>query len=211
VINTYDDLLYLAGCSSICSKTSDGKILHARNLDYYYADLLGKDCLFVYEDLGIVSMGFPGYCGCLTATNRAGMTLSAHTSVCLHPARGMPTGLVYRTIMQYASTLEQAKDCLTHLPKTVGNNVMISSAHEGVAGIAEIHPQQVAFRDQEEISDVRWTTNHYRIPEMLPYQKKASIGSLTRHRSISQSLQSHHPETIDDLTSIMSCYDGNVE
>lgn len=210
VINTYDDLLYLAGCSSVCVITPDQQIIHGRNLDYYYPQLLGKDIYMCYQDLWIVSISFPWYIWCLTATNKCGLSLSAHTSVCGDVSRWLPTGLMYRTILQYATTLSQSRDILTHLPKTVWNNLLVSSSNEKKAFVAEISPQIVCFR--ELTNNALRCVNHYTDTWLLTKQKKAAIGSLTRdwylQKYFSDVLVVWSLVGLDDIKNIL-CYDDH--
>jgi hypothetical protein len=65
LINTYDDIVNLIGCSSIAMpKTKKNQLFfHARNLDYPFDLLADKNVIYRYLEQSVISVTFPGYIG----------------------------------------------------------------------------------------------------------------------------------------------------
>ena len=110
------------GCTSAIAwgaATSDGKLYHARNLDYYGVENWVNNAALIFhtptKGFKYVAVSAAGVgLGGVTAMNEAGLTLTVHQHMFTDKTRlgGMPIGLVGDIVMREASTLEQAQEIL---------------------------------------------------------------------------------------------------
>ncbi|TAK27673.1 MAG: hypothetical protein EPO21_23720 [Chloroflexota bacterium] len=214
LLNCFDDLVNLLRifapglggvlCSSfvlLSSRTADGHLLHGRNLDYYFPPGLLSDgghitkvlrrsqVLFAYEPrngYAFVSIGWPGYIGALTAVNERHLTLSSLTSYLPGgAARGEPTGILYRRIMQEASDLREAEQLLRQARRTIGNNLLVASGEEEDARLFQLAPGKIIVATPVDGRLV--CTNHFLDPELRRRQSHViQPHSLTRAARLSE-------------------------
>jgi len=115
------------GCSSAIAwgrATEDGKLLHARNLDYHGVESWPRSSAVVFHqpDHGqrYVALSAAGVVlGGVTAMNEAGLTLAVHQHMFTDGTRlgGTPIGIVGDVIMRNATTLDEAEAILgAHRP-----------------------------------------------------------------------------------------------
>ncbi len=110
------------GCSSAIawgSATVDGKLLHARNLDYHGVEAWPRTSAVVFHepDRGqrYVALSAAGVLlGGVTAMNEAGLTLAVHQHMFSDGTRlgGTPIGIVGDEIMRHATSLDEARAIL---------------------------------------------------------------------------------------------------
>lgn len=207
ILNTYDDLLYLTGCSSIAISKNDRNsfFFHARNLDYPVAALSDKNIVFHYLDSDFISVGFPGYIGAVSATNYSGISLSSHTVAVPKNEIGVPTGIIYREIMEKASTINEAETILKANPRTIGNNILVSSLAENQTIVFEITSDQII-----KVSDTGHSvaTNHFVSPELSTINN-ATPSSQGRYTYLDTFYTNVESPNIDQIKEAMSFYDGN--
>jgi hypothetical protein len=149
-----------------------GKMIVGRNLDYQVIphELAAFNTLFVYhpqDRLPFLSLSWPGYMGVVTGVNRKLLSLNllsvpARDASC----RGLPEGLVNRMLLEETSTPKEALERLAHLPRTVGNNLLLASPHEGCV-IESSHTRLIGRTSRE---GALIATNHYESAEMEPLQ-----------------------------------------
>lgn len=173
LFNVFDDLLYVHGCSSLGLEQGPaaGEWIHARNLDYLLHQLARFKTVLVYDTPGrtYLSVGFPGYIGVLTGFNDRGVSLSAHTSISADNAVGVPTGFLYRRIMEEAGTLDQAVAILRAGPRTIGNNLLLGSYRENRFLAAEVTARQCETRAPDGGAVV--VTNHFQCEALGELQR----------------------------------------
>lgn len=170
LINCFDDLQYLAGCSSAVALPPAGPVIHARNLDYGIPELARHKVVFDLETRGVKlrTVGFPGYVGVLTGMSSRGLGLSSHTSSAFHEAVGIPTGILYRQMLEEGTDLASMKALLEKGPRTIGNNLALSDANRREALALEFDAEHLA---QREPSGGRlFVTNHFQVPAMQACQ-----------------------------------------
>jgi hypothetical protein len=191
-------------CSSfalLSGRTESGQLLHGRNLDYEVANgyLAGdgavtralKDNVVVIEcepsdGLPFSSVAWPGVVGVLTGVSRAGLSLACLTSTVPGERAGAtPMPIIYRQVLQYAQSLEEAALLLRRSRRTIGNNLLIGSAREDDARVFEITPRMVAERRPTD--GYLATTNHFVHRAMAAEQEGWQIpSSLDRHSRLDQ-------------------------
>ena len=198
LLNTLDDVLNVlrrlaprspdVGCSSFVlfgSRSHDGTLMHGRNLDYHFrgtplddggavARLLHRHAvLFAYRPWGLipfVAVAWPGVCGVTTAMNQEGLSLGNLTSYVRGTSPdGMPTALLYRTIMEQASSLSEVGAMLRRAPRTVGNNLLVGSGRESSAALFEITRDSV--QEVPPVDGLLVATNHFLSPGLAQRQR----------------------------------------
>lgn len=204
LINTYDDLLYLSGCSSLSGNTNKNNtdFFHARNLDYPIIDLAGKTVLL--NNAGIITIGFPGYIGALTATNsETKISISSHTSVSKNAQDGIPTAFLYREIIENAKNMQDAKNILESAKRTIGNNLLVSSFFENTSSVFEFDSNKIIERKSNEFS---MATNHF---VSTHFTKNASPNSKKRYNALENFSINNVNITAKQVQEIFSTYDKN--
>lgn len=172
LMNTLDDVLNILrrlaprmpsmACSSFVvfgAHTSDGDLLHGRNLDYHFRGtslddngevsrlLLRYATLFAYHPAGrtaFISIAWPGIVGVTTAMNQAGLCLGNLTSYLRGTTpNGVPATILYRTIAEQAASPRDVGQLLRAARRTIGNNLVASSGPENRAVLFEITKDSV--------------------------------------------------------------------
>ncbi len=215
LMNVLDDVLNILrrfaprapslGCSSFAlfgRRTADGSVLHGRNLDYHFRGtpiddggavarlLLSHAILFVYRPSGraaFLSVGWPGTVGVSTAFSREGIALGSLTSYMWGTTPfGIPATMLYREIVEEATTLRDAGKMLRSARRTIGNNLLVSSGAENRAALFEITRDAVS-----EIPDddgMLIATNHFVDPPLAepqkPYLLRHSVARWERLRAM---------------------------
>ena len=167
LINTYDDMLQIAGCSSmIVPKTENfnNYFVHTRNLDYPIKILAKNKVVLKYKSH--ISVWFPGYIWVLTWIWEKGLSLSNHTSYSINKWEyWIPSWLLYRKILINSNNIEDAKNILETEKRTISNNLMIWDYKNNFWIIAEFDPKQIDYRKINN-EKILVSTNHFRTPEM---------------------------------------------
>lgn len=213
LINCFDDLQYLAGCSSAVALPPTGPVIHARNLDYGIPELAHHKVVFDLETRGVKlrTVGFPGYVGVLTGMSSRGLGLSSHTSSAFHEAVGIPTGILYRQMLEEGTDLASMKALLEKGPRTIGNNLALSDANRRRAMALEFDAQHLA---QREPSGGRlFVTNHFQVASMHACQEQGwwapTSGSNARVACLAAALPMDGPMDQAAVLKAMSEY-GNT-
>lgn len=185
LVNTYDDLQYLAGCSSaVALGHGSAPLLHGRNADYGIPRLAHTKVLFDIETRGarFRIIGFPGYIGVITGMSSRGIGLSGHTSISDRMQPGVPIGILYRQLLEESRSLEEVKALLARTTRTTGNNLAVSDGRRNQAMVLEFDAGEVTQRDP--VRDRLFVTNHYWTPGLRGHQswKKWIAGSNSQRR-----------------------------
>ncbi len=207
LINTYDDLLYLLGCSSIAVTKNDKNqiFFHTRNLDYPIDILAGKSVIFHYLDKKFISVGFPGYIGALSATNYKGISISSHTSIVSHNEIGIPTGILYRKIIEEAQNIADVELILNSNKRTIGNNLLVSSLSENKVANFEITASDIVKISNKTHAIA---TNHF-VSNKLSKINKPITNSTKRYNYLESFYKNLNDTNVDKIKQVMSFYDGN--
>lgn len=115
------------GCTSAIAwgdATADGRLLHARNFDFYGVTPWPAETTVIFAEpergqryVSVASAGVP--LGGVTAMNEAGLTITVHQHLFTAETRfgGIPTGLVGDIVMREAENLDDAEKILReHTP-----------------------------------------------------------------------------------------------
>ncbi len=231
LINSLDDVLNVLrrlaprgpklGCSSFAlfgGRCGDGRLIHGRNLDYHFRGtplddggaiarlLLQEATLFVYRPEGraaFLSVGWPGMVGTTTALSQEGLSLGNLTSYLRGTTpNGVPTGILYRLVLEEASTLGEVEQILRQNRRTIGNNLMVGSGRENRAALFEITRDAVVEIAPQE--GLLVATNHFVSPDLaLRQQPYRMPHSITRRQRL-QTLCSRPVVEMEDALALLA-------
>lgn len=159
------------GCSTFVSlpgRSLDGGLIYGRNLDYDDSDILrGRWKATVFATTGklkVLSINAPGLSGLLTAINEKGVMMSRMTSYSRDKsAWGMPTMLLFREVLEKATSAEHAAQLYLEAKRTVAINIMITDPNDAL--VLEVARKTHAIRRPNE-GRVLYSANHYEHPDM---------------------------------------------
>jgi predicted choloylglycine hydrolase len=161
----------LTGCSSVIippRHSATGGLLFGRNLDFSHLGYLHEySLLMVYRPKdktkhAFASAGFPGFVGCFTGMNDAGLTIASHevfepdTTTVFNP-QGVPFGMAYRRILEECETIGDAVKLLYGIERASVTSLVIADAKEGA--VIEVTPDAIAVRHFRSKPGV--CTNHF--------------------------------------------------
>lgn len=163
------DLAQLSGCSTItlpASASPDHVARFGRNLDFWSLNIADKyTTVFVVRPvdgrLAYAAIGWPGMVGVLSGMNERGLCL-ANMEVPRTPRfpAAMPYTLLYRTVLERCSTVDQAIDLLKKTPCQTANNLMLMDA-AGNRAVVELSPEAIHVRTASDTAALI-STNHQR-------------------------------------------------
>lgn len=188
---TFLDIHKVALCSTVCahdSATTTGELLMGRNLDFPSLDIADQaNIVVVHEGTAVESSGssvengsyaplstldarhafasvtWPGFLGCLTGLNQAGLALSMML-VYGHSRRehlnGLPFPLVFRTVMQNCANVAQAEQYLMGKPYCTTTNLILGDAGRHGARF-QLHPDHPVVEHTSAENPAIACTNHY--------------------------------------------------
>ena len=162
LVNTFDDLLHVSGCSTaVVAGRGGGPLLHARNLDYHLPGLARTKVILDIETRGVRlrTVGFPGFLGVLTGMSSRGLALTSHTSISDRSGLGEPSGFLYRRMLEDGRSLDEAKALLEGARRTMGNNLALSDGPGNRSLALELDAREVVPRGM--VDGRLFVTNHY--------------------------------------------------
>lgn len=160
--------LALVGCSSFAvwgKNTPDGKLLIARNLDFYIGDAFAKEKVitFIHPEKGYkyMSVSWAGFVGVMSGMNEKGLTVTLNAGKSDIPFLAKnPISLVAREIVQYASTIDEAIQIAKKQKVFVSESIMVGSAIDNKAVIIEISPENFGVYKVKNSSELI-CSNHF--------------------------------------------------
>lgn len=152
-------------------ETEDGSMIIGRNLDFYVGDEFAENKIiyFVKPDKGIpfASVSWPGFLGVVSGMNKEGLTVTMNAGKSKIPWKAKePISVVARTILQYASNIDEAIEIASKSEVFVSEALMIGSANDKKAVIIEMSPKN--FGVYEVINNRLVCSNHF---QSKPYEK----------------------------------------
>jgi len=141
----------LVGCTSFAtwnSKTDDGRLVAARNFDFYFGDEFSKNKIVKFINpeqgypFGFVTWG--GMIGVVSGMNTEGLCVTISTAKSDIPtSSSTPVSIVARDILQYASNIEEAYSIAKKYEIFVSESFMITSAKDNMTAIIEKSPKKI--------------------------------------------------------------------
>lgn len=160
--------LAVVGCSSLAvwnENTEDGDLLIGRNFDFYVGDDFAKNKLveFVNPEQGIpyLSVSWPGMIGVVSGMNKEGITVTINAGKSKIPLTAKtPISFVTREILQYAKNIDEAIAIAKKRKVFVSESILVGSAHDKIAVIIEVSPDNFGVYKVQNTSKVL-CTNHF--------------------------------------------------
>ena len=137
--NFFPELFHCSGVAVRGKASADGRVVHARVLDYMRDINLQKYTVlqvFLPEG-GIpwVSVGYAGFLGTVTAMNARGLAIGEMGGRGEPSWDGMPMTFLMREIAERAETVEQALEIMRKTPRTCEYYYVISDGKRNMAGV----------------------------------------------------------------------------
>ncbi|MCG8648676.1 MAG: C45 family peptidase [Pirellulales bacterium] len=188
--NAITDIRRLVNCSAVMlepERSATGGPLFGRNLDWPpVANLPEYTVVVVCKGEGkraFASVTFPGFLGCTSAMNDAGLSLamldvisSKDGSVAYNPL-GTPTNLLLRKVIEQCSTVEEAYALMSAAPRASRYNVAVCDRN--VAAVFEVTPKNIVKRPA--VNGICLCTNHFRTGELSTHLKCDRFESLQQN------------------------------
>ena len=183
--NLFPERFHCSGVA-VCGKaTIDGKVLHARVLDYM-RDIRLQDAAAVMVFMpqarnAWVSQGYAGFIGTVTAMNAKGLAIGEMGGRGEGDWDGMPMSFLLRDVMERASTVEEGLEILRRTPRTCEYYYILSDKSRAMAAV---------HCDPRQMTVLRPGQQHPRLPRVPDDSVLISGGS--RAEALSSRLQSRY-------------------
>lgn len=191
----------VVGCTAFSTwnaKSSDGNLLIARNFDFYVGDDFAKDKVVCFYNPihgnKFVFITWGGFVGAVSGMNDKGLTVTINASKSDIPSgSATPISLVAREILQYASTIQEAKTIADKRKTFVSESLFIGSAKEGKTSTIEKSPTQTGLLETNENYIICSNNFQSKIFENDPVniENKKSSSSIYRFKRMKQLIDSY--------------------
>ena len=177
-------------CSQFIVKdgaTRDGRLLHARNLDYDRMPFMEENpVLFVRQPKGHIPylvVGFPGCVAPYTGMNEAGLSVASNEANARDDLdrEGRSHVQMVREILRNAHSLNDAIDFIQAQDHMTAEILVVADGNSGQGAVFEMTANHMAIRriDQD---GVLYATNHFVDPTMEDKCKPVAPGDSTWNR-----------------------------
>ncbi len=137
--NFFPELFHCSGIAVRGKATSDGRVLHARVLDYMRDIHLQKYAVLqVYLPEGGIpwmSLGYAGFLGTVTAMNAKGLAIGEMGGRGEGDWDGVPMTFLLREVAERAATVDEALTIMRATPRTCEYYYVLSDASRAMAGV----------------------------------------------------------------------------
>ena len=137
--NFFPELFHCSGVAVRNTASADGRVIHARVLDYMRDVNLQKYSVlqvFIPENkIPWVSVGYAGLVGTVTAMNAKGLAIGELGGASREEWDGVPMTFLMREIAEEAETVEQALEIMRRRPRTCDYYYVISDASRNMVGV----------------------------------------------------------------------------
>lgn len=138
-LNFFPELFHCSGVAVRNAASADGRVIHARVLDYMRDIRLQKLAVlqvFLPENgYPWVSVGYAGFIGTVTAMNEKGLAIGELGGHGEGDWDGMPMSLLLREVVENAATVQEALAILRTTPRTCEYYYVLSDAGRDMAGV----------------------------------------------------------------------------
>jgi hypothetical protein len=137
--NFFPEMFHCSGVAVRGKATVDGRVIHARVLDYMRDIGLQKFAVLQVfkpaDGIPWVSVGYAGFIGTVTAMNAKGLAIGEMGGRGEGHWDGLPMTFLLREIAEKTETVEQALDLMRRTPRTCEYYYVISDASRNMAGV----------------------------------------------------------------------------
>lgn len=144
--NLFPERFHCSGVALRGKATADGRVLHARVLDYMREiDLQEAATVTVFMPEGFhkwMSLGYAGFIGTVTAMNECGLAIGEMGGRGEGQWDGIPMSLLLRDVMERAATVDEALAILRDAPRTCEYYYVLSD-RSGSLRALHCTPQQM--------------------------------------------------------------------
>jgi len=137
--NLFPERFHCSGVAVRGKASRDGRVYHARVLDYMRdINLQGMSAVVVYLPDGFnnwMSLGYAGFLGTVTAMNEHGLAVGEMGGKGVGLWDGMPMSFLLRDVMERASTVEEAVEIIRETPRTCEYYYVFSDRSGNMAGL----------------------------------------------------------------------------
>ena len=192
--NLFPERFHCSGVAVRGKATTDGRVLHARVLDYMRDINLQESALVaVFMPEGYhawMSLGYAGFVGTVTAMNERGLAVGEMGGRGEGDWDGMPMSLLLRDIMERASTVEEAVQILRDTPRTCEYYYVLSDKSRAMVGVHATPKQLTVLQPGQQ-------------HPLLPFvpEDTVLISAGDRAKALSERLQQHYGK-IDAATMV---------
>jgi isopenicillin-N N-acyltransferase like protein len=138
--NLFPELFHCSGVAVRGKATVDGRVLHARVLDYMRdVHLQAGATVTVFMPAGYntwMSLGYAGFIGTVTAMNEKGLAVGEMGGRGQGDWDGMPMSLLLRDVMERAGNVEEALKIIQTTPRTCEYYYVLSDRGRNMAALA---------------------------------------------------------------------------
>jgi hypothetical protein len=146
-LNLFPELFHCAGIVALPETTKNGNLYHARVLDYKIGEGLEKaSVLMVVEpedSHAFLHLSYAGFLGVITGMNEKKISLGEIGGLGYGRWEGCPMSFLMRSVLEKASTLEEAKAVFSETKRTCEYYYLIADGKSGEAISLYTTPQKV--------------------------------------------------------------------
>ncbi len=192
--NLFPERFHCSGVAVRGKASKDGRVYHARVLDYMRdINLQGASTVVVFMPEGYykwMSFGYAGFIGTVTALNEHGLAVGEMGGAGVGDWDGMPMSFLLRDIMERAATVEEALAILQETPRTCEYYYVFSDKQRHMAGVRCTPDEMLVLRPGEQ-------------HELLPHVPEETVmfSAGKRAEALSRKLIQHYGQ-IDAQTMI---------
>lgn len=144
--NLFPELFHCSGVAVRGKVTADGRVLHARVLDYLRDIHLQEGAtVTVFMPRGYnawMSLGYAGFIGTVTAMNEKGLAIGEMGGRGQGDWDGMPMSFLLRDVMERCANVDQAIELIRSAPRTCEYYYVVSDKQRNMAALA-CRPQEI--------------------------------------------------------------------
>lgn len=137
--NLFPERFHCSGVAVRGNASKDGRVLHARVLDYMRdVNLQNAAAVVVFMPEGRntwMSLGYAGFIGTVTAMNEKGLAIGEMGGRGEGDWDGMPMSFLLRDVMERASTVEEGLKILKETPRTCEYYYVLSDKSKNLAAV----------------------------------------------------------------------------
>ena len=183
--NLFPERFHCSGVAVRGKAALDGRVIHARVLDYMRdINLQSYAAVVVFIPQGRhawMSLGYAGFVGTVTAMNEAGLAVGEMGGGGEGDWDGMPMSFLLRDVMERASDVEEGLEILKNTPRTCEYYYVLSDKSGNIAGVA---------CDARAITVMRPGAQHPMLP-LVP-EDTVLISAGDRAKALSRRLQDNY-------------------